>query len=99
MLFSPGRSSGRSPLGAGAAGATAGADSQKTPPAGSAANARGRFLTRAEFDAMGARETERGLDELCGTPEFARWMRRNAARVRLKPEEGSEGEGTDGEEE
>ena len=71
----------------------------KTPPAGSAANARGRFLTRAEFDAMGARETERGLDELCGTPEFARWMRRNAARVRLKPEEGSEGEGTDGEEE
>ena len=99
MLFSPGRSSGRSPLGAGAAGAAAGADSQKTPPAGSAANARGRFLTRAEFDAMGARETERGLDELCGTPEFARWMRRNAARVRLKPEEGSEGEGTDGEEE
>jgi hypothetical protein len=56
-------------------------------------------LTRAEFDAMGARETERGLDELCGTPEFARWMRRNAARVRLKPEEGSEGEETDGEEE
>ena len=106
MLFSPGRSSGRSPLGAGAAGADSfgmptpsGADSQKTPPAGSAANARGRFLTRAEFDAMGARETERGLDELCGTPEFARWMRRNAARVRLKPEEGSEGEATDGEEE
>ena len=40
-----------------------------------------------------------GSTPLCGTPEFARWMRRNAARVRLKPEEGSEGEGTDGEEE
>ena len=52
-------------------------------PVGMAARARGRFMTRAEYDALGALSTDRGLDELCGTPEFAKWMAKQSHRVRL----------------
>ena len=52
-------------------------------PVGMAARARGRFMTRAEYDALGAESTDRGLDELCGTPEFAKWMAKQSHRVRL----------------
>ena len=52
-------------------------------PVGMAARARGRFMTRAEYDAQGAERTDRGLDELCGTPEFAKWMAKQSHRVRL----------------
>ena len=34
-------------------------------------------------DALGAESTDRGLDELCGTPEFAKWMAKQSHRVRL----------------
>jgi hypothetical protein len=40
-------------------------------------------MTRAEYDAQGAERTDRGLDELCGTPEFAKWMAKQSHRVRL----------------
>jgi hypothetical protein len=40
-------------------------------------------MTRAEYDALGATSTDRGLDELCGTPEFAKWMAKQSHRVRL----------------
>jgi hypothetical protein len=52
-------------------------------PVGMAARARGRFMTRAEYYAQGAERTDRGLDELCGTPEFAKWMAKQSHRVRL----------------
>ena len=52
-------------------------------PVGMAARARGRFMTRAEYDALGSESTDRGLDELCGTPEFAKWMAKQSHRVRL----------------
>ena len=52
-------------------------------PVGMAARARGRFMTRAEYDALGAESTDRGLDQLCGTPEFAKWMAKQSHRVRL----------------
>ena len=68
------------------AGTGAGAGSPR-PPVGAAAASRGRFLTEAEFDAMGREATDRGLDELCGTPEFAKWMRSRAHRVRLARED------------
>ena len=40
-------------------------------------------MTRAEYDAQGAERTDRGLDESCGTPEFAKWMAKQSHRVRL----------------
>ena len=48
-----------------------------------AAASRGRFLTASEFNAQSARATDAGLDELCDTPEFKRWMRDNAGRIRV----------------
>ena len=57
------------------------------PPAGAAAASRGRFLTEVEFHELGRETTDRGLDELCGTPEFAKWMRRRAHKVRLERED------------
>ena len=67
--------------------ATAAGTGSPRPPVGAAAASRGRFLTEAEFDAMGREATDRGLDELCGTPEFAKWMRSRAHRVRLARED------------
>ena len=55
--------------------------------AGAAAASRGRFLTEVEFHELGRETTDRGLDELCGTPEFAKWMRRRARKVRLERED------------
>ena len=46
-----------------------------------------RFLTEVEFHELGRETTDRGLDELCGTPEFAKWMRRRAHKVRLERED------------
>jgi hypothetical protein len=52
-------------------------------PVGMAARSRGRFMTQTEFEDTGAASTDTGLDALCGTPEFAKWMRQQAHRVRL----------------
>ena len=62
---------------------TRGGSGANPAPVGAAAHARGRFMTRAEFDALGAESTDRGLEELCGTPEFAKWMAKRSRRVRL----------------
>ena len=53
------------------------------PPVGMAAASRGRFLSAAEFDAQSRRATDSGLDDLCDTPDFKRWMRTNAGRIHV----------------
>lgn len=63
--------------------AVAAASNSPLPPVGMAAASRGRFLTASEFNAQSARATDAGLDELCDTPEFKRWMRDNAGRIRV----------------
>lgn len=52
-------------------------------PVGMAARSRGRFMTKDEYEQLRERSTDSGLDQLCGTPEFAKWMRANRNRVRL----------------
>ena len=63
--------------------AVAAASNSPLPPVGMAAASRGRFLTASEFNAQSVRATDAGLDELCDTPEFKRWMRDNAGRIRV----------------
>ena len=66
-----------------ASSAVAAASNSPLPPVGMAAASRGRFLTASEFNAQSVRATDAGLDELCDTPEFKRWMRDNAGRIRV----------------
>ena len=61
--------------------------SPHAPPVYMAAAATGRFLTKAEYDKMGAEATDAGLDALCGTPEFTKWMRSQSHRIRLTRED------------
>ena len=44
-------------------------------------------MTKAEYDKMGAEATDAGLDALCGTPEFTKWMRSQSHRIRLTRED------------
>lgn len=55
------------------------------PPVGSAARAYGRFLSAEEHDTTAAITTDRALDELAKSPEFAAWLVKNAHRVRVSP--------------
>ena len=55
------------------------------PPVGSAARAHGRFLSIEEHDVAAAITTDRALDELAKSPEFAVWLAKNAHRIRVSP--------------
>jgi hypothetical protein len=63
---------------------------KRTPPIGLACNSRGSFFTDQEADELRTDSTNKALESLARSPEFALWLTKNASRIRVMNDEHEE---------
>ena len=63
---------------------------KRTPPVGLACNSRGSFFTDQEADELRTDSTNKAVESLVRSPEFALWLTKNASRIRVMNDEHEE---------